>query len=73
MEEEFEPSIPRLEVLETTRSPMFVVVHFSLYISLILAEGIAPCSSLFMVGWCTYWCTYWCKSVYAALMVSCAP
>lgn len=66
MEEEFEPSIPCLEVLETTRSPMFVVVHFSLYISLILAEGIAPCSSLFMVGWCTYWC----KSVYAALMIS---
>jgi len=28
VEEEFEPSIPRLEVLETTRSPMFVVVHF---------------------------------------------
>jgi hypothetical protein len=69
VEERFESSIPRLEVLRTTHSPLFVVVHFSLYISLILAEGIAPCSSLFIGSWCTNWC----KSVYAALVISHVP
>lgn len=69
-EEGFELSIPRLEVLRVTCSPLFLIVQFSLSLSLILAEGVAPCSSLFVVGWCTKWC----KSVYEALDDKlCAP
>ena len=60
-EEGFEPSIPRLEVLWESRLPLFVVVRQPLYLRLILAGGVAPCSWLLVVGWCTNWC----KSVYA--------